>query len=465
MIHRGENKDQLTGAGWPSSQRASWLAPLAILFLALVLRLVAIAATGPGRSITGYSESGIVAENVVEGRGYTYDFYGLRPNQPLHAFTPPLFVSLIVLCLRFAAQPPLALALLHAVLASLTGVAIYLTALWLSGRRSVALLAGLAAACYPVSILMPTVPASSVVHMTALAWAVALTVALARRQSWARAVAAGVLWGILALGRPAILGFLPLVALWLWWNRNSTGQWAQDSALLGAAAILVVVPWVIRNAQVLGRFPVLDTHGGMTFWNGNNPFTTGSGHDVYSEKADLFLGQQHDPQKPAIVTLQPYPLPADIQAQVATMDEINLDYRLYHAGLSYIVQHPGDWIALVAGKLRAFWWFRPNLGAAYDEMWTRYYRPIYVLMLLLSTAGLGISARQWRRHSLLYLLFAYYTAVSVAFEVLTRYRWEIELFFLIFASMALVAAFEVYRSPRRGRRPTTEVISDPTAIW
>jgi hypothetical protein len=472
MIHRGENKDHLTGAGWPSSQRASWLAPLAILFLALVLRLMAIAATGPPRSITGYSESGIVAENVVEGRGYTYDFYGLRPSQPLRAFVPPLFVGLIVLCLRFAAQPPLALALLHAVLASLAGVAIYLTALWLSGRRSVALLAGLGTACYPVFILMPTIPASLVLYMTALAWAVAMTVALARQRSrsptssagWAWAVAAGVLWGMLALGRPAILGFLPLVALWLWWNRNSTGQWAQDSALLGAAAILVVVPWMIRNAQVLGRFPVLDTHGGMTFWNGNNPFTTGSGHDVYSEKVDLFLGQQHDPRKPAIVTLQPYPLPADIQAQVATIDEIKLDYRLYHAGLSYIVQHPGDWIALVAGKLRAFWWFRPNLGAAYEETWTRYYRPIYVLLLLLSTAGLVISARQWRRYSLLCLLFVYYAAIPVAFEVLTRYRWEIELFFLIFASLALVAAFEVYRSSEQARRLTTEVIGDPTAI-
>jgi len=155
---------------------------------------------------------------------------------------------------------------------------------------------------------------------------------------------------------------------------------------------------------------------------------------------------------------------ADIQAQVATMDETELDHRLYLAGLSYIVKHPNDWIALVASKLGAFWWFRQNLGAAYEETWTRYYRPIYVLLLLLSAAGLVISARQWRRYSLLYLLFVYYTAIHVAFEVLTRFRWEIEPFFFVFASLALVTAFGAFQSSRRAELKTTEVNSDPTAI-
>jgi hypothetical protein len=464
MNQRTDTETGLTNAGWASSESASLLALLVVFSLALVLRLAAIALIGPNPSITTYSESGFVAENIVDGRGYTYDFYGLRPDQPLRAFMPPLFVGLIVLCLRFAPHAPLALAVAHALLSSLACVAIYLTALWLSGKRSVALLAALGTACYPVLILMPTIPASMVVYMTALVWAVAATVALAMRRSWAWAVAAGALWGVLALGRPAVLGFLPLAVLWLWLNRASTGKWARNSALLGVTAIVVVLPWAIRNAGVFGRFPILDTHGGMTFWNGNNSFTTGSGHDVYTEKADLFLGRQHDPQQPAIIQLQPYPLPADIQAQVATMDEIDLDHRLYRAGLSYIIQHPRDSLALAARKLAAFWWFRPNLGAAYEESWTRYYRPLYAVLVLLSAVGLVASVRQWRRYSLLYLLFIYYTATHVAFEVLTRYRWEIEPFFFIFASLTLVTALEAYKASRRARQQTTEVTSDPPAI-
>jgi hypothetical protein len=464
MLQQTQPENRSRWAGWSSFLRSSLLAISAVFFLALLLRLAAIAVIGPNSAITTYSESGIVAANIVEGRGYTYDFYGLRPDQPLRAFMPPLFVGLIVLCLRFAQDPPLALAVAQALLSSLACVAIYLTALWLSRRRSVALLAALGTVFYPVSILMPTIPASMIAYMTVLVWAVAVTIALVIRRSWGWAVAAGALWGLLALGRPAALGFLPLTALWLWWNRNSRGKWARNSVLLVAAALVVVLPWAIRNGHVFGRFPIVDTHGGMTFWNGNNSFTTGSGHDVYSNKADVFLGHPHDPQKPMIVTLQPYPLPADIQARVATMDEIELDRRLYRAGLSFIVQHPGDWLALVASKSAAFWWFRSNLGAAYEESWTRYYRPIYGLLVLLSVAGLVLSARRWRPYSLLYLLFMYYAAINIAFEVLTRYRWEIEPFFFIFASLALVTAFHAYRRSRRAGQSITEVTSDPIAI-
>ncbi len=453
-----------SAARWPAAGKASWRVLLALFALALALRLAAVAVVGPPRSIATYSESGLVARNLVEGRGYTYDFYGLRPDQPLRAFMPPLFTGLVALCLRFTAQPSLALALVQAVLVSLACAAVYPTALWLSARRSVALLAALGTACYPVFILIPTIPASSALYTTALAGSVALTVAAGRRPAPGPAIAAGALWGVLALGRPAMLGFLPLAALWLWWVRTSPRRWAQTSALLAAAAILVVLPWAVRNARIFGRFPVLDTHGGMTFWNGNNPFTTGSGHDVYSEKADRFLGRAHDPATPAIVTLQPYPLPADIQARVADMDELALDARLYRAGLEYIAQQPGDWLALAARKFIAFWWFRPNLGAAYEETWTRYYRPVYALLVLVAAAGVVLSARQWRRYSLLYLLFAYYAAIHVAFEVLTRYRWEIEPFFFIFAALALVTACDAYRSSRRARRQRIEVTGDQIAL-
>jgi hypothetical protein len=72
---------------------------LGICLLALVLRLAAIDVVGPESDIAGYSESGIIARNVVEGRGYTFDFYGLRPAHPLRAFMPPLYVGLVYLAL------------------------------------------------------------------------------------------------------------------------------------------------------------------------------------------------------------------------------------------------------------------------------------------------------------------------------------------------------------------------------
>jgi hypothetical protein len=51
--------------------------------------------------------------------------------------------------------------------------------------------------------------------------------------------------------------------------------------------------------------------------------------------------------------------------------------------------------------------------------------------------GLVVSARDWRRYSLFYMLFIFYTVVFVAYNVESRYRWEIEPFFLIFAALAV----------------------------
>jgi 4-amino-4-deoxy-L-arabinose transferase-like glycosyltransferase len=426
--------------------RYSWLSSLAIVVaisaLALGLRLAAVQFIGPDPDITTYSESGVIAKNLVDGRGYTFDFYGLRPNQPLRSFIPPLYVGLVYACLRWTARPAMALALTQAVLSSLACAAVYMIALAVSRKRTAAVLAALATACYPVLIVEVNVPQSLILHAAILLWAVAVSLLLPGRPRWGWAVLAGVLWGLLALGRPALLGFMPFLVLWLWLNRADWRSWLKTSALLATAVILVVLPWTIRNYQIQGQVVMIATNGGFNFWNGNNPFTTGSGHIVYSEQVDQFLGRPHDPTQPAIIQIYPYPLPADILTGVATVSELTLDRQLYRAGLDFIRQHPRDWITLLGQKLVSFWWFRPGVGSAYEASWTPYYKLMYALLLVVFAAGLAISSKHRRRYSLLYLLFAYYTATNVAFHVLTRFRWEIEPLFLVFAAVCVSVAAE-----------------------
>jgi hypothetical protein len=441
-------------------RRSALIAVIGICILALALRLAAIAAIGPDPNITGYSESGIIAKNLVDGRGFTYDFYGLRPDQPLQSFIPPLFVVLVYAILRWTVSPVTNLAVVQAILSSLVCGAIYIVALELSRKRSVALVAALAAVCYPVLIIMVNVPHSLITHTVVLTWALAITVLLPRRSGWGWAAAGGILWGLLVLGRPALLGFMPFVVLWVWLNRNSRYGWLKSSVVIALALILVILPWTIRNYRIHGQFVSIATNGGFNFWNGNNPFTTGSGHDVYTEQVDRFLGQPHDPQQPVIVQMQPYPIPADIQANVATVSEVALDRQLYQAGLDFIRDQPRAWVALMGRKLVSFWWFRPHLGASYEASWTPYYKLMYAMLMILFVVGLALSLKHWRRYSLLYMLFVYYTITNVTFHVLTRFRWEIEPLFLIFAALCLVTAVEdLWPGRRLGQFPEPRVTS------
>ena len=107
---------------------------MAVFALALTLRIAAIAIVGVNpNGPTYWSESGVVAQNLLAGLGFTYDFFGLRTAQPLQSFMPPLFIWLLYACQRFSTQPALTLTLIQAGLSSLTAVAIFLLAAQLSG--------------------------------------------------------------------------------------------------------------------------------------------------------------------------------------------------------------------------------------------------------------------------------------------------------------------------------------------
>jgi len=186
---------------------------------------------------------------------------------------------------------------------------------------------------------------------------------------------------------------------------------------------------------------VFSTNAGMTFWNGNNPFTTGSGWDVYVERLRAYTGRPllAYPTQGIVATAR-YPLPKELEIQVGWLDELELDRRLFQAGVAFIQNQPRLWLNLTVQKLVSFWWFRPNIGTVrrlYDPEWILPYQALYALLLPLTVSGIILSFKQWRKYSLFYICFAYFTGAYVTFNVVTRYRFEIEQFLLFFASLAL----------------------------
>jgi hypothetical protein len=120
-----------------------------------------------------------------------------------------------------------------------------------------------------------------------------------------------------------------------------------------------------------------------------------------------------------------------------------------------------DWLKLEWRKLVSFWWFRPNLGAnpLYRAHWTSLYKVGYAALFSLTLVGAVLSLRGaaadsaggWRGFALLYGIMIYTSLVQVLFEVLTRYRWEIELLMLIFAALALDTGWNRVRAYWKAR--------------
>ncbi|MFQ5806441.1 MAG: tetratricopeptide repeat protein [Phycisphaerae bacterium] len=106
--------------------------------------------------------------------------------------------------------------------------------------------------------------------MTALhLWAV--------RPTYVRAVAGGLLFGLLAVVRPNVLLFLPVLLVWTWWvlHRRNAGRRFPLTALGTAGALaLTIAPVTIRNYAVARDFVLISTNGGINLYIGNNEHTS-----------------------------------------------------------------------------------------------------------------------------------------------------------------------------------------------
>jgi hypothetical protein len=470
------------------SGRYSRLLLLTLFLIALSIRLGAVLYLGVP-DIVEAEEQGLNAARLVNGQGYTFEFYGYRVNNPLQSFKPPLYTFFLAFFLRCTDKPALALGVSQAFLSSLACIFVYGIATTLSGKI-VGLLSSAATAVYPVFVIQSARPFSVTLHtllLSALVFLVlhvlqqshfvttqpviaseakqspsrkeeiassqktllAMTRAeqLPRFYNWA---IIGILVGLLALGRPSMLGLLPGILLWVWLNRRAIANWHKAVPVIVLFTLLTILPWTIRNYHIHHQIVPISTHGGFTFWNGNNPFTTGSAFDVYVGEAKKYAGIEFDEQTDdsEIVDLRPYPLPRGLETRLDTLTEVELDRALYLAGLQFIRENPRQWLKLEARKVISFWWFRPNMGKSradlgeyglvYDSRWIMPYKILYAGVLFFFLAGIVLSVSQWRVYSLFYFLFLDLTVVYVGLEVITRYRWEIEPFMVILATTAVL---------------------------
>jgi 4-amino-4-deoxy-L-arabinose transferase-like glycosyltransferase len=192
---------------------------------------------------------------------------------------------------------------------------------------------------------------------TLLAFAVVLLLGDAfddgRSNGW-KVCAAGVVTGAALLTREAMLFFLVLGGLWLVAHR----QWRFVATFL-AGALIVLLPWIMRNAIVHGGFVVGAPHGGVTFWTGNNELARGEG-DMAANP--VLRGAS-----------------LDIEARNPGLSARELDGLYYGVAFDYITSHPIAWAWLEVRKL--FFVIAP-VGPSY-----RLHSPLYFWASVVSYLG------------------------------------------------------------------------------
>ena len=342
-----------------------------------------------------------LARGLASGRGFVYDDEILNdPGEPFgRAPGYPAFLALVGAGREVATSVPGSVKAAQAVVGAAGVFMVGVIATRLGGRRAGAAAAVLAAV-YP-----PLVWISGYAFSEALFWPCGLILAWlfdrvgdrGGRGAIRAAVLCGLAGGVAILIRPGVLLFFPLAAIVLMRRRHFLPLIA-----LALSSAAVVAPWTARNAVHHGRFLLVASDGGVTFWTGNHPDARGEGDFA----ANPHLRRDNDA----------------LRARHPGLSEEAMEPIYYREALRWIAAHPMDWLVLEARKL--FYLVVP-IGPSYGLHSTRYHAASvisYGFVLVAALLGLRrIGARAGRTPGL-WLLLGSAVAVALVFFPQERFR-------------------------------------------
>lgn len=419
-----------------------------VIVAAAVIGLVLRAAFGllywVGKPLTHDEQEYLaLARGLTEGRGFSYDppddagtgqQFGRAPGYPV-------FLAVVGAGLDRHEHAPSLVKLAQALVGATTVWLIGAIAWRAAGARAGATAAVIAAVYPPLVWIGAYVLSESLYSALALLTAHTLQLAVGahgerkhRRQLLA--ATAGLLAGISVLIRPAMLFFLPLAVVWLFWTRRPA-----VAAIFVALTLALIAPWTIRNAVVHGRFVLVASEGGVTFWTGNHPLARGDG--------DLAANPELKEAEIAFRRARPG----------LTAEQLEPVY--YQEALRAIAAAPGRWLGLLGRKL--FYTVVPA-GPSYTLHSTRYWAASVLSYLALLPFAIGGFARLWsseRRPTAVLLLGAAAVLTGLVFFPQERFRIPVMDPVLIIAAAACLST--VQTSPLLSARSAAHMPPRPAS--
>jgi 4-amino-4-deoxy-L-arabinose transferase-like glycosyltransferase len=221
--------------------------------------------------------------------GFSLAYYSPSDFAPT-AFRAPVFPATLAAVYSLFGHRTLPARLVLVGIGSLSALLVFLLALELIQDRRAALLAALAWALWPAAVYQLSTASSNLgtegvaVALVLLGlWMLALSL---RRPSLLLVAGGGAVLGLCALTRSNLLLVAAFSVPWLayaWWRSRGARRALLGAAVLGAAFLAVVLPWVARNYAVVGA-PTIATQTDVLFF-GNNAWARGS---YNSEGGKLF---------------------------------------------------------------------------------------------------------------------------------------------------------------------------------
>ncbi|MFQ5861551.1 MAG: ArnT family glycosyltransferase [Candidatus Brocadiales bacterium] len=375
---------------------------------------------------SGYTAYGVLAINVVEGRGFRLQHGGKNgvyfmgetraERMPLY----PLFLSVLYVGFGKSTTAPV---LAQSIIGTLTVLITFLIGRQLFNEK-VGIAASSLTAIYPYYVVHDTALQETSLLTLLTGVSVLCLIKCIRYNSLRYYVLAGVSLGIGSLCKNILLGFVPFAVFWI--LLNPIKDKTRKISILLLSFAIVMSPWVIRNTLVLGKPIIGTTQTGGVLWQGNNPFVL----SYYPWKSiDNSTGKALE----ALTTKD--------KKELLGLDELGKQRWYRQKAVKFMRENPV--LTIKAAFIKAFAGMGWILSPQKDRPILNFiYTASYLPLLIFGIAGAILTRKTWREISIIYFLFVPFLLITMLFFAHTSSRVYLDIYLMVLAAFTLVKVGE-----------------------
>ena len=367
-------------------------------------------------------EMGRIARSIATSQGFSSPTD--LPSGP-SAWAPPVYPYILAGIFKlFGVYSPLSawvILAFNSIFSALTCFTLYEIALSSFGIE-VARATAWTWALFPYAIYWP-VRVVWEMSLTAflLSLALLLTIRLSKNSvSHRQLIFYGLLWGIIALTNTTVLSLFPFFLLWVLYSRREQLPWTSLAVLL-AAAILVIAPWLVRNYVVFGKFIFIRDNLPLEMQIANNDASTG-----------LWTRSEHPGNDPK--AMQRFQELGEVRFMEEKRQEV----------WQFIQENPGRFAVFTLKRALYFWIGTPQAVVVngYDLIFFRH--ATFLLGALSAFAGLWLAIRNRKCGAFLFAAcLLIYPLPYYLVNPFPRYKHAIE------PEMALLIVYLLWEASRK----------------
>lgn len=394
-----------------------WFILTIIYLIAVLFRIVSVYILSWNRG--PHFENYQIAQYIIEGKGYWWDWNGWIPPQPT-ALLPPIYTYFLVIFMKLFNDPFRIIYIAQSFLNALIIVPAFFLGRHLVDRKTGIIAAGLFAVFPEVAVTSTKLISEPLfIPWVILSFYLFLTFKsrLITEGSYKPFFWLGIIMGITALikttGALVIIAFFISLVL----IKNKKKYVLRAFLMLGIGFFIGIFPWNLRNLIVMKKPLMLASNFGYNLWRGNHPWGSGTEYLEPGKLSESELPPEYldylDKNRPKI--------------------EVDMDKFFFNEAIKFIKQDPGRYALLTLKRMLYFVTIDPTHHLTRNV----FYIGGYIFILFFGIWGAILQKRKGRLDNIFIIMPILVFCFYVPIVNVPRFRLIAILILVLFSSVPI----------------------------